>query len=237
MAFDIASFDISGFDVGGEGVVLFSAFAQEKVTAVIGTSQEAYFAASASERMNVGGALAGNGIFIGGSAVESVAEASAIGDNSVMIGRMAAMETTAAEAVCRSVNWLRITALETASVEASGGADIYISGSASEKAAAEVYNEKETWLTIAAYELMSASATLEAVDIETCELNLRLNPGQRLVIDARNYYVWLDGENAIDSRKGVWLDKLSRDTTSISITAASGVANLEASILYTEQFL
>ena len=237
MAFDLASFDLSGFDVGGEGIVLFSALAQEKITAVIGTSQEIYFAATGSARINAERARGGNGIFISGSGAEAVTEASATGDNSVMIGTMAGVESTAAEVVCRSTNWLRITGTESASAEAAPGSDIFVTGAAAERTAAEVYNEKETRLTIAAYELMSASATLEAVDIETCELNLRLEPGQRLVVDAKNYYVWLDGENAIESRKGVWLDKMSRNTTSISITAASGVANLEASILYTEQYL
>ena len=237
MAFDSAQFDLSGFDVGGSGTVLFSVFISEKVTAVLGTSQEINFIASAGERLNTEPAKGGNGAFVRISAEGSFISATATAESSTIIGQAMAAETAAAEAVCRSVNYLTIIGSETGSVDAVISADICVKGSAKETASGEAITDKETWLLVQAYELMSASATLEAVDIEVCELNLRLEPGQRLVIDAANYNVLLDGENAIEVQRGVWLDHLSRDTSSISVTAASGTANLSASILYTEQYL
>lgn len=237
MAFDSAQFDLSGFDVGGSGTVLFSVFISEKVTAVLGTSQEIGFVATGGERMNTEPAKGGNGVFIFASGEEEFITATATAESSTIIGRTTAAETTAAEAVCRSVNYLTIIGSEIGSVDAVISSDVYAKGSAKEVAGGQAITDKETWLLVQSYELMSASATLEAVDIEVCELNLRLEPGQRLVIDAANYNVLLDGENAIEVQRGVWLDHLSRNTSSISVTAASGTVNLSASILYTEQYL
>ena len=71
----------------------------------------------------------------------------------------------------------------------------------------------------------------------TCVLKLTLMPGQRLIVDASNYNVLLDGENMIHTQEGEWLDEISRETTSITVTAAAGQAGLSANILYTERFL
>ena len=75
------------------------------------------------------------------------------------------------------------------------------------------------------------------MDIIVCELNITLKPGQKLIVDATNYNVLLDNENAIWAQSGAWIDELTRETSSISINASSGVANLSANILYTERYL
>ena len=237
MAFNQAPFNQTSFDVGSTGVIWLEMLIQEKITAVVGTSQEIYISVPASERMISGGARGGNGIFISGEASEAVSDAEIIGEHSTMIGPITAAETVSGEAVCRSNTWLKAVAGIEIAADVKIGSVICVVGTAAEVITARAYTEKETWLIAAFYELMSGSASLEAVDIEVCELNLTLKPGQRLVVDAVNYNVLLDGQNYIWAQSGEWIDELSRDTSSISITAATGVGNLEASILYTERYL
>ena len=86
-------------------------------------------------------------------------------------------------------------------------------------------------------ELVSQTVDVMAIDEIVCELNLTLMPGQRLIVDASNYNVLVDGENMIHTQVGEWLDELTRETNSITITAAEGGGGLSANILYTERFL
>ena len=79
--------------------------------------------------------------------------------------------------------------------------------------------------------------SLEALDLAICYLTVTLKPGSTLIIDANNYNILLDGENAIELQSGDWLDDLDRETVDIAIGAASGVSGLSASILYTERYL
>lgn len=87
------------------------------------------------------------------------------------------------------------------------------------------------------FEVVSEIAGAESVSEFVTNLNVTLRPGQILVIDAGNYDILIDGENAIDIHSGDWLDNLNRDTMNITIQAASGGAGLEATMLYTERYL
>lgn len=86
-------------------------------------------------------------------------------------------------------------------------------------------------------ELVSQNTAGISLEEIACVLKLTLKPGQRLIVDASNYNVLLDGENMIHTQEGEWLDEISRETTSITVTAAAGQAGLSANILYTERFL
>lgn len=237
MAFDLISFDQSGFDVGGSSTILIGAFVQEKVLAVIGTNQEVYINGSTYERITVSESKVGNGIFLNPEFTAEVSLASANGEFSVILNRMLVTETTTHEVECDALIYPDIVSNEDTSGEVECSSVVNLKVVASEEVHGESYTDKNKWLILETYELMSASATLEAVDILTCELNLRLEPGQRLVVDASNYTVLLDGENAVDIQHGEWLDELTRETSSISVTSSAGVSNLEASILYTERYL
>lgn len=87
------------------------------------------------------------------------------------------------------------------------------------------------------YELVSESASLIVLDTLTCYLNVTLRPGDVLIIDAETYNVLKNGQNAIDIQSGDWIDELNRNTTDITITAASGAGNLTATAVYTERYL
>ena len=90
-------------------------------------------------------------------------------------------------------------------------------------------------------ELVSQVATAITVEEILCLINTTLQPGQKLIIDAGTYNVLIDGENAIYTQQGEWLDELNRNTMSITITAKNAnkptLKNLSASILYTERYL
>lgn len=95
----------------------------------------------------------------------------------------------------------------------------------------------EAWYDLDAYELVSKALSAESIQETVCFVDITLHPGQHLVIDANNYNVLLDGENVIECQRGEWLDSMNRSTTMLSIQAAVGVANLSASVLYTERYL
>lgn len=93
-------------------------------------------------------------------------------------------------------------------------------------------------------EEVNASAELISLDTKVCRIGtgsgatrLTLKPGEVLIIDANTYNVLYNGNNAIWLQSGDWIDELDRETTDIKITAASGAANLSASIVYTERYL
>lgn len=86
-------------------------------------------------------------------------------------------------------------------------------------------------------ELVTASVSVDVIEEKICYLDIVLAPGQKLVIDADTYNVYLDEENVVWAQRGEWLDELSRNTVRIDVIAASGTPNIKASILYTERYL
>ena len=237
MAFNLASFNQTAFNAGSEGAIWLEVLAEEKITPAVGTSLEAYITVIATESVRVDGVIGGNGVYITAEAIETVDAAELIGMSTVMIDGMSATETVTTEAAIRSESYLTVIAAETVTQQTSLGANIYVKGTGSELITAEAITDKETYIEVFAYELVSGSVASEDNEIHVCEINLTLQPGQRLVVDSGDYYVWLDNEIALDAQRGVWIDDLDRSTTSISVTAASGVSNLTASILYREQYL
>ena len=237
MAFNLAPFNQTAFNTGSESAIWLSVLIDEKVTPSVGTSLEAYLVAIANERINNGGCIGGNGVYTSGFVTETIAEGVTSGECSVIIGRMTASELIDGHCTIMSESRPLVIGIETITAEAALRSDVYLKARAEETITAEAVTDKETWLLAECYELVSSSATLETVDIEVCSINITLQPGQRLIVDARDYNVWIDGENALYAQAGAWIDEMTRDTSSISITAASGVSGLTASILYTEQYL
>lgn len=92
-------------------------------------------------------------------------------------------------------------------------------------------------LSVEGYELVSSVTNAESVNEYVCNLNVQLEPGSTIIIDANNYNILIDGENAIWTQSGDWLDNLNRETISLNIQAASGGEGLSATVLYTERYL
>lgn len=236
MAYNLASYNLTAFNAGSDGAIFLQALIQETVTSSIGTSLEAYVVSIGNERVLTDGVLAGNGVYISASGLETIQEGVSAGMSSIVIsaaGWESVMEETTIHCEVRP----KTTFEEAVTGALEPGKNVMTSGTASERVTASVYTDKETWLIVPMFELVSASATLEAVDLHVCELNVTLNPGDRLIVDAINYNVWLNGENVNWIQSGEWIDELARETSSLSITASAGVSELTASVLYTERYL
>ena len=121
--------------------------------------------------------------------------------------------------------------------------EAYLAYSAHLSVSAEEIVEEETtvfceyYTVFAGNELVSQVSDATVVEEIACVLNLTLQPGEHLIVDANNYNVLVDNENMIHTQEGEWLDELTRDTLSITVTAAEGGAGLTANILYTERYL
>lgn len=93
------------------------------------------------------------------------------------------------------------------------------------------------WAAAEGFEVVTESASVDVIDLKTCILNLAIQPGDTLVIDSESYTVLKNGENAIESQQGDWIDELNRSTTDISVKASTGAAGLTVRMVYTEKYL
>ena len=238
MAFNLAQFNLTAYNSGSDNAIWVNAIFSENVTPVIGTSSEIYLLAFGTEKVLTDGMLLGNGVYISAAGGETVTKDIVGGMSSVVLGSVVGYETITEEATAQCLVYPPTVGLEQVTGDLHMGAVIQPpNAKGSETVNAIAITDKETYLIASGYELVSASVNLEAVDIIVCELNITLKPGQKLVVDANNYNILLDGENAIWAQSGAWIDELTRETTSISVNTSSGVANLSANILYTERYL
>lgn len=141
-----------------------------------------------------------------------------------------------------SESFLTMTFAEEITADTALGQKLCLVSPMEEIVDADVPLGQNIWLYADGYELVSESASLDAIHESVCYLGtpdnpLTLKPGDKLVIDASTYNVLLNGQNAIWYQAGDWLDEMNRNTISIDITASAGLANLSATILYTELFL
>lgn len=130
-----------------------------------------------------------------------------------------------------------VDCVETISEEIFKGCHVAFNANGLEELLKDIVWHIDYFTAAAGNELVSQTSNAIAIDEVVCELKLTLMPGQRLIVDASNYNVLLDGENMIHTQVGEWLDELTRETTSITITAAEGGAGIGANILYTERYL
>lgn len=115
--------------------------------------------------------------------------------------------------------------------------DIHAIGSAAEVYEPEINYSQDIHATADIGEVFTSTSDVISLVERVCEFpGLVLKPGQVLIIDAGSYNVLLDGENAIHTQKGDWLDDLNRNTQSITISA-TGISRVTAEILYTERYL
>jgi len=235
MAFNLARYNLVPFNVDQNEVFYLITSGAETVSVSIGSALEIFPDVYGYERVDE--ETSGTPVkFIRALGAETVDELAEEGQMSVILSTEFTEEVTAELELSADVSLVRSGA-ETITGDLNIFADIYVSTSSGVNVTSVDKIAANIKLFAEGYELVSESASLEAIDIKTCVLTLTLKPGQRLIIDANTYNVLLDGENAIDVQSGDWIDELSRETTDITISAASGVGNLSASIVYTERYL
>jgi len=94
-----------------------------------------------------------------------------------------------------------------------------------------------TFVPVESFDLIDAHCDVLSQEILTCIITATLGPGKTMVIDAGTYDVRIDGQNAVYTHSGDWLDELNRNTQNFTINAAAGAANINATIFYTERYL
>ena len=240
MAYNLAPFNRTPFNIGSDAEIWMEAQFAEKVTPVVGSSSETYLLVFGGEKIMRDGILGGNGLYLILSGSETVSEDIGHAESTTVLDPVRMAETVSGQISIQTDIHPKVTGTETVDFPESNylGCLIYpgtIKGA--EKVEEDVITDKETYLIVSGYEKVSTSVSLEAVDIYTCELNITLQPGDILVVDAINYNVWLNGENVNWIQSGEWIDELVRETSSISVEANVGASQLTANILYTERYL
>ena len=236
MAFDLARYNLTPFNVRGSKVIKTRIYGYETISASIGTALQVFTRVIGYERVNetASGEMAYPTRLIGR---ETIQEGVTTGFLSV-VSRLSFWEEITSDLlqIAADVN-PPIIGAEDVTGELAVGADISPALVGLEEITADIILGADIASAPEGFELISASANLEAVDMKTTVLTVTLKPGERLIVDASSYNVLLNGENAVDIHSGDWIDELNRETQSIVISAAAGVANLSASILYTERYL
>ena len=235
MAFNRSKFNHLPFNVQSDMVKWLHVRALEEVDAVIGSALNFFPLAIGNERVNetIEGVM---GSFITASGGETISEE--VGEAQMTVILFPHFEENVTEEVELGADITpTLTGDEIVSNNASIGANYCPVVNYNETVNAVTALGAKIYPEVEGYELISESASLENIDTKTCVLTLTLRPSQVLIIDANNYNVLLNNQNAIEVQSGDWIDELNRNTTDITISAASGVANLSASILYTERYL
>ena len=215
MAFDISKFDQSGFDISGSddrsievGLVI-----TERIMAIVGTSSVINASVAMNERVTqiLRGELTRT---VTAEMAETVDELVAEGFTSIVLEAVLE-ETVGKESIEISANIApRPVSTETVTGTLSLGSVSIVDASMTETVTPEILISADLSIAPELFELVGASASSESVDLKTCQIGTAQNhfvlrPGQRLIIDASNYNVLVDGENAIWYQFGDWLDELN----------------------------
>lgn len=235
MSFDTGRFDLTGFDVTGGMYRRIVANGLEKIDAVVGSALNYHLLAIGNEQVikSVRGIQA---LAVSGTGSETISES--VSEGLLYINPKPVFTEVVSQDVTLGADiGIPVQFAEVISKSVILGADIAIPAELEEAINNSIILGANIRIPTEGFELVSANATSEAIETKICFLDISLKPGERLIIDANNYNVLLNGENAIWVQSGDWIDELIRNTTEIKIDAASGAGNITASIMYTERFL
>lgn len=237
MGFNRSSFNRTPFNIpSGSNAILAKAQGFEDIDCSIGSALDFRGNAKGYERVNAE-TVGFSGWIKTAKGTETVSELVATGDMYVL-AKVAGAETVDSEILLSADVFPTIAGLEEVTANCLLSADIVTGVTGAETVDADtILGADILGGLVSGYEFVDESASLENLDTKVCYLTVTLQPNQVLIIDANTYNVLLDGENAIEVQSGDWIDELNRNTVDLKIEAASGSANLDATILYTERYL
>ena len=235
MSFDTGRFDLTGFDVSGGMYRRIIASGTETVSAIAGSALIYHLLAIGNERVDTF-AKGIQAYAVAGIGTETISEEITegllyINPKPVFIEEIIADVGLGADIAIPS------QLAENVTQNIILGADIAIQAEMEEAVTPSIILGADIAIPAEGFELISGNATSEAIETKVCVLNIAMRPGERLIIDAANYNVLRNGNNAIFLQSGDWIDEMIRNTTEIKIDAAAGAGNIKASILYTERYL
>lgn len=235
MAFNHAKFNRNPYNTPGELLRWLKVIGVEQVDTSIGSALNYYALAIGNERVSkvIEGTKA---YFTEASYTETISENVGEVQMSVILYPTFEENVTEETTIVAEIH-PAVSGLEEITDVLVPNANLCLTSDLMEEVDADTALGANFYVLAEGYELISESASLENVETKVCVLNVTLQPSQVLIIDANTYNVLLDQQNAIDIHSGDWIDELNRNTTELKIGAASGVANLSATILYTERYL
>lgn len=235
MSYDTGRFDLTGFDVTGGAQRRIVAKGTETVNATVGSALIYHLLAIGYEQVTTS-AKGIQALVTAGSGEEVIREI--VAEGSLYINpKPNFIETISEDVELGAEIGIPVQYAETINENVVLGAVIAIAGESSETINQNIILGADILTSAEGFELVSADATSEATETKVCVLDISLKPGERLIIDANNYNVLLNGNNAIWVQSGDWIDELNRNTSEIRIDVAAGLGNILASILYTERYL
>lgn len=235
MAFNHAKFNRNPFNTPGELLRWLKVTGVEQVDTSIGSALNYYALAIGNERVNkaIDGVKA---YFTAATFSETISENVSEVQLSVILYPTFEENVTEETTIAAEI-YPDISGFEEITNVLVSNVNLCLVSDLTEEVNANIASGVELYISADGYELVSESASLENITTKVCVLNATLQPGEILIIDANTYNVLLNQQNAIDIHSGDWIDELNRNTTELKISAASGVSNLSATILYTERYL
>ena len=236
MGFNLDRYDLTQFNLGGPPAIFLIVSGKETIRPVLGSSSDLFISAAGSEFVNRSISGLPCRYIDGSSGLETISESVLKGEMFILSAPHFA-ENVSASVVKSADITPSARGLESVTLQGMIAANVHCPVHFVENIQEEVWLGTDLLLIASGYELISESASVVVLDQKVCNLTVTLKPGQKLIIDAGNYTVLLDGENAIELQNGEWIDELDRETTDISILAATGTDYLTASITYQERYL
>ena len=98
-----------------------------------------------------------------------------------------------------------------------------------------IEGSKDIVTALAGWEVLTSLTAATSQTTEQAVFRLTIPPGGELRIDSELYTVLLNGENALHTQSGDWIN-LSRELLRLNIESATG-GELEGQMIYTERYL
>lgn len=104
-----------------------------------------------------------------------------------------------------------------------------------DRLATRVEGSKDVPAALAAWEVLTALSEATSQTTERASFQLTIPPGGELRIDSELFLVLLNGENALHTQSGDWIN-VSRSLLRLIVESASG-GQLQGQLIYTERYL
>ena len=232
-AFNRLQFDLGQFNINPASEVWISATFAERISSLIATSEKSYIYISGQEAIHSDVSMANPGRMLRISGSEIVDPQPLRGG---VYFKASGSEAVSIENSISFLTWMKNVLAESISQSGTISSCFWTHVAPSESVDTDDYIGQSFFEKGESTEVVDTSVSAVVLDEFICELGVTLKPGQTLIVDAGNYNVLLDGQNAIHLQSGNWLDELNRETKNIRVTA-DYPSNLSASILYTERYL
>lgn len=116
-----------------------------------------------------------------------------------------------------------------------GGKDMPASLELAERLNQRISGSKNIIAVLSVFEVLTSLLEATSHITERAVFQLTIPPGGELRIDSDLFTVLLDGENALHTQSGDWVN-LSRELWKLTVESASG-GGLEGQLIYTERYL